>query len=404
MKKLQFLIALALFSTMLQAQQPPIKISWTGELNCGYCQLDSVVVTKKATGEQVVFRYPDTVLMYSGDVRITPPRQEQEMGLKTYPNPFSDKAVVEFSLVQAGAAELVVYDMLGREVVRQRNILEKGTHRFSVDLPNGMYSLSLQTETGKQSVRLLSEGGETTAPQIVYASTSPNPSKRGEEPPPFGGNEGGLNIPSFGGAWGGLPQKSDALPFQYGDELILQGFISDSNVFQYKVAQTITLTEDTAVTFAFISMVDTVDIVVIELDKSYCCYDSVPYLPFTPETDISEDIWIGDSAWNIAITSNDFLFITTQAQLDSLFACTNSVTPPIVDFEKQCLLLAKGFIPSLVINRSPLSFIQLYDGHFILQADMTLATYWVARDFSCMVLINRPLSKEQISMRINFKH
>ena len=406
MKKLQFLIALALFSTLLQAQQPPIKISWTGELNCGYCQLDSVIVTKKATGEQVVFRYPDTVLMYSGDVRITPPRQEQEMGLKTYPNPFPDKAVVEFSLVQAGAAELVVYDMLGREVIRQHNVLEKGTHRFSVDLPNGMYSLSLQTETGKQSVRLLSQGSETTAPQIVYAgNNTPLPPLEGgiasstnAAKSPFEGGKGDvLN--------GGLPQKSDNLPFQYGDTLVLQGFISDEDAFQYKKTQEVTLTGDALVTFAFfneLAYIDTVEFTAIETFMNLDCKKILPcyYYSSVPLANDYRFVYSPN-----AIPAN-FLLVTTQVQLDSLFACADTLTPPDVDFEQQTLLLVKWYLPRFPAGISNISFslTQLCNEHFILQADIFPDNGGDCTDFAWMLLINRPLSKEQISTIINFKN
>ena len=66
MKRLKFLAASLLCSTAMMAQ-PPVKISWAGELNCERCLLDSVVVTNKSSGEKLVFYYPDTVLVCGED-------------------------------------------------------------------------------------------------------------------------------------------------------------------------------------------------------------------------------------------------------------------------------------------------------------------------------------------------
>jgi len=406
MKKFQFLIASVLFVSVLNAQSP-VKISWTGELNCEYCQLDSVVVTNKTNGERVVFYYPDTVLLF-GSVSVTPIELEAETSLKTYPNPFSDKVIAEFSLANAGEADLSVCDMLGREVIRQRHLLERGTHRFELALPEGMYSLSLQTATRTQSVRLLSESRKNAAPQIAYAGTSPHPDplqRRGSNSP-FEGGRGLSESPSFGRNKGGLSQKSnDDLPFQYGDVLVLQGFIGDSSVFQYQKRHTVTLTEDAHVIFSFfnkLAYVDTTDITVIELNKHdgqnslVCYYKSVPY--GSSYSDTWEDFKYGDE-----MIADDFLFITTQAQLDSIFSCSDTLTPPQVDFEHQCLLLAMvgmPFFPVDILSQS-FSLTQVCDGHFILKTHIFCR--WGSSDdelSSWMVLINKPLSKEQISVTI----
>ena len=160
------MLCMVLVGLSVQAQ-PPVRISWAGELNGEHCQLDSVVVTNKSNGEKVVFYYPDTAFIISS-VGIPLVDNEAETGLKTYPNPFSDKVQAEFSLSQNGEVDLAVYDMLGREIVRQVKVLEKGMHCFDLSLPYGIYTMSLQTATSKQSVCLASESGENTAAQIIY--------------------------------------------------------------------------------------------------------------------------------------------------------------------------------------------------------------------------------------------
>jgi hypothetical protein len=183
---LKVTITAMLFSSAVSAQ-PPVRLSWAGELNCEYYPLDSVVVTNKATGEKVVFYYPDTSYTTYSDVAVNPVPLDAETRLKTYPNPFSDKVQAEFSLAQKGEADLAVYDVLGREIVRKVCVLERGTHVFNLSLPQGAYTLHLQTAEGKQSARLLSEAKGNAPPQIAYASTAPT--LRETPPyPPRGGN------------------------------------------------------------------------------------------------------------------------------------------------------------------------------------------------------------------------
>ena len=237
---------------------------------------------------------------------------------------------------------------------------------------------------------------ESTKARKSSKNTSPNPSKRGEHTTPnfFEGEKAPSLLERAGGEVK-IPQKSDTLPFQYGDTLVLQGFISDEDAFQYKKTHEITLTEDTLVTFAFfneLAYIDTVEITLIEFSDGFRgispCYYPVE----------AEDIWRNNELAN-------FLLITTQSQLDSLFACADTLTPPDVDFEKQTLLLAKGGLPYFpgAISHFSFSLSQLCDGNFILQAGTFLGGGEMLGVASWMISTNRALSKEQISVIIKYK-
>ena len=169
MKLYKIVIASVLLIATLYAQ-PPTRISWSGKFNCERCSIDSVRVINKSSGEKFVFRYPDTAFM-CGDVGITTVNPEGKTNLRVYPNPFSGNTQVDFSLPQSGEVDMTVFDLLGREVIRQNRVLEKGTHSVKIRLPQGIYTLSLQTAEGLQSARLLSEGKENAAPQIVYSGS-----------------------------------------------------------------------------------------------------------------------------------------------------------------------------------------------------------------------------------------
>ena len=75
------------------------------------------------------------------------------------PNPTRDRAAFRFTLGEAGAARLAVYDALGREVARLADgALGAGSHAFTLDaaaLPAGLYFGRLETPKGVQTQRLV---------------------------------------------------------------------------------------------------------------------------------------------------------------------------------------------------------------------------------------------------------
>jgi len=227
-----FLAVSMLWGSAMYAQQPPITIKWTAEFNCnGWYPLDSVVIYNSANRsgyeQKMTVYYPDTVFVFYDNTKIKPIELEQKTSLKTYPNPFSNHTQVEFSLARYGETDLTVYDMLGREIIRQSFVLERGTHSFTVSLPQGIYTLNLQTGEDKSSARLISEG--KAVPQIVYNGTVPNTE----------------NTPQ-------RVYKADNtdFPCEYGDMLIFQGFITENDVV-YVEKHALVLTEDAFISFAF---------------------------------------------------------------------------------------------------------------------------------------------------------
>ena len=96
---------------------------------------------------------------------------EEEAGLPTdfnlhqnYPNPFNPSTTLRFDLPAATDIHIVVYDLLGREVVRlvdQR--LEAGYHqlvwngrdRRGREVPTGMYIVLMTTPEFRKSIKLV---------------------------------------------------------------------------------------------------------------------------------------------------------------------------------------------------------------------------------------------------------
>lgn len=74
------------------------------------------------------------------------------------PNPASESCTVEFSSENATTLEYILIDMAGRVVLQQNYTCEKGSNRIDIDvrdLPRGSYILSMQTDKGRHSQKLV---------------------------------------------------------------------------------------------------------------------------------------------------------------------------------------------------------------------------------------------------------
>jgi len=179
--------------------------------------------------------------------------------------------------------------------------------------------------------------------------------------------------------------------FQYGDILIMQGFISGKDAFQYKKEHRILLMEDTLIVFAFFdeqAFVDTSEITIIESFSGggiRCYYNGWgTYNPL-------------DCEWGY------FLIINTQSHLDSLFACNSLLVPPIVDFSSQSLVLMRGWTPDLV-GPGTFSFIKNCSEDYVIQIDIFFHGAQTAPStYFWMVIVNEVIqSKEQVKLIINY--
>jgi hypothetical protein len=273
--------------TAIYAQQSPITIKWTAELGGKWYPLDKVLITNKSNGDTMTVYYPDTVFTCYNDVGITQ-LPFTSNGLRVYPNPFSNTTQVEFSLARHGETGLVVYDLLGREIVRQVFVLESGTHSFTVSLPNGMYILSLQTADGKCAARLLSSGNETPSPKIVYSGALPPLESLGE-----------------------VKANNADFSCKYGDTLILQCFITESELFVEE--RIVHLTENAFISFHF------------------SCEDTIAFTEYT--------LMLEAISWG-NLTRDSLYIINSNEELFALF---NRDTLPPFDTTNHTLLCVWGW-------------------------------------------------------------
>ncbi|UCH61959.1 MAG: T9SS type A sorting domain-containing protein [Fidelibacterota bacterium] len=83
---------------------------------------------------------------------------------QNYPNPFNPSTILRFDLPAAADIHIVVYDLLGREVVRlvdrrleagYHQLVWNGRDRSGRELPTGMYIVLMATPEFRKSIKLL---------------------------------------------------------------------------------------------------------------------------------------------------------------------------------------------------------------------------------------------------------
>jgi photosystem II stability/assembly factor-like uncharacterized protein len=78
---------------------------------------------------------------------------------QNYPNPFNPATKIKFQLKDAGAVNLTIYDMLGRELELLVNEeLKPGTYEVNwkaANLPSGVYFYRLQTEKYNETLKMI---------------------------------------------------------------------------------------------------------------------------------------------------------------------------------------------------------------------------------------------------------
>ncbi len=79
--------------------------------------------------------------------------------LSSYPNPFNETAILSYTLLEAGAVDLSIYDILGRRVFLLTNDLQQaGEYEITwnaSDLPSGVYFARLETQDVSKTIKMV---------------------------------------------------------------------------------------------------------------------------------------------------------------------------------------------------------------------------------------------------------
>lgn len=100
----------------------------------------------------------DTSMSMTVDAPVGLPDFKGFVADKAYPNPFSYQTKIQFTTSRAGIAELVVYNVLGNVIYRERLFAESGKNAFyfdGSDLCAGTYIYTIEHNGKKETNRIM---------------------------------------------------------------------------------------------------------------------------------------------------------------------------------------------------------------------------------------------------------
>ena len=165
MKKILLFSALALLSTIISAQDYQISFAILGD---DETPLDSVVVHNFDQGKTITIRGNDILHLVASITGLTTLNASKGR-IEVYPNPFSDRATVEFQNDKQGVVQLSLFDMAGELVAQNRLFYAAGKTIAELrGVPMGAYVIQIDTETSILSEVILSNVVSGKNPEIIF--------------------------------------------------------------------------------------------------------------------------------------------------------------------------------------------------------------------------------------------
>ncbi len=142
-------------------------LTFTGTGETG--SVDSVRVENLTRQISITVKGTD-VLHLKGTTGSHLPVQWEE-GARIYPNPVRDAARLEFSVKTAGRVSVILSDIAGRMVDRDRRLLESGRHQYEITgLGRGIHLVEVTGESLYYSLKLTGISGSGKVGKISYGS------------------------------------------------------------------------------------------------------------------------------------------------------------------------------------------------------------------------------------------
>lgn len=162
------LLCLLLLAALRLSAQSELTLKFTSVFTDGsYCPFEEVKVTNLSRGWDETLTYPDTTLVLSyldgvGELGIS-------SALEVFPNPFNDCAHVAFDLREAGAVQIQVFQLSGKQVCSYEGYLVAGSHLATVRLDGPqMALLSITTKDCRRVAKLIHTGqGGANAIEVI---------------------------------------------------------------------------------------------------------------------------------------------------------------------------------------------------------------------------------------------
>lgn len=152
---------IAAFFVFNTAFSQSVTLKFTGrDASNHYVQLNRVVITNLTRGWQETIYWPDTTLILQNGTSIDDLTTETGFFLsQNTPNPFNGQTEVTLFTEEGGETTLAIYDLYGRLVTIHNIQLDKGCHRFSIQLAASQsYLLYVTCNDYCSSIKIVNNG------------------------------------------------------------------------------------------------------------------------------------------------------------------------------------------------------------------------------------------------------
>ena len=158
MKAKIFLMSVfAILVMMASGQCPTMELTFTAENNGIFVRLESIKVMNRTHGGDTVLYWPDTVLSYYY-LGVSEINKEAEVFqvFQNYPNPVIDQTTISLYVPEKDEVSLIITDILGRVVLKNEWVLEKGHHSFGFMPGSGsLFFFTAQWRGSSSSIKIL---------------------------------------------------------------------------------------------------------------------------------------------------------------------------------------------------------------------------------------------------------
>jgi uncharacterized protein (TIGR02145 family) len=162
-----FLLFAAMALTISIASGQEYLISYTGSGQS--TTVASVLVVNLTSGDSLLMNGSDTLLLTS-TVGIRSFGSNDEV-LSIYPNPMERSGRIDFYSSQTGLTSVEVYEITGKCILRNQEMLAAGNHSFEIGgLKSGIYFVKVNTSENLLTGRFIASGVNTYSPFLNYVA------------------------------------------------------------------------------------------------------------------------------------------------------------------------------------------------------------------------------------------
>ena len=171
MRRAWLFSAIVLLSPVIVAQDYQISFAI---LDDNETIVDSVVVHNMKQGNIITLQGNDILHLVASTTGISN-LNTLNGKVEVYPNPFSDRATIEFQNNKQGVVQLSLYDMAGKLVAQNRLFHSAGKTIAELrGVPAGAYVIQIDTETSIFSEVILSNDASRPNPEIIFKGSGNN--------------------------------------------------------------------------------------------------------------------------------------------------------------------------------------------------------------------------------------